>query len=355
VTRSRPYGAARSDRLSRAAPSPLVLWAVALLASCTSAPHSVSASRPARPLVTPSSASCEPSPVRQVPTPKSSAMKRWRLAYAMSTTSNGQLDLYVAAGDGSHPHVVAASKENDEYSPTWSPDGQALAFRVNRRGEYAPDIWVAAANGSDRINLTASPNDTEWSPAWSPDGMTIAYYGGLHGQEGGDLFTMKPDGSDKRNLTRGRLWVSNEYPTWAPDGSRLAFIHYGSEGNFEIWVMDADGSCPLNLTNSIYGDEWPSWSPDGGLIAFMSDRDTGPDIFTMAPDGTNVRNLTHTPHLYESFPSWTPDGRIGFVVYRPGRKAEVWVMNRDGSSRARLPLVTGWELGPMEWTEVRGQ
>jgi TolB protein len=322
-----------------------VVAAGALLAACTSGPGPAQAACPSL-----SSSVSEPAASRGP----------GRLAYAAAAKPAGQLDLYVARGDGAHA-VAIASSPKDEYSPTWSPDGSELAFRVNRPGPYAPDIWAANADGSHPRNLTDTPDDTEWSPAWSPDGSRIAYYFGANGVGGGNLYAMRPDGSDPVNLTNEAPGAgSNEYPTWSPDAAWIAYIHYTQEGNFEIWAMRADGTCPVNLTSDEHADEWPAWSPDGRSIAFMSDRDGvfgAGDIFVMRPDGSSPTNLTRTRRVNESFPAWTPDGRIGFVRTE-GRAAsgpnetsaaEIWVMDADGANAEPIG-VSGFELGPMAWT-----
>ena len=79
------------------------------------------------------------------------------------------------------------------------------------------------------------------------------------------------------------------------------------EGNYEIYVMDADGSNQTNLTNHGNVDDHPSWSPDGSKIAFNSDRDGTHKIYVMDADGSNQTPLTyHSGH--DSPPSWSPDG-----------------------------------------------
>ena len=90
----------------------------------------------------------------------------------------------------------------------------------------------------------------------------------------------------------------------------------------EIYVMDADGGNQRRLTNNPASDYAPSWSPDGKRIVFVSDRDghvdangwpTG-DIYVMDADGGNPQNLTNNP-FHDSLPSWSPDGkRIAFSV-----------------------------------------
>ena len=86
------------------------------------------------------------------------------------------------------------------------------------------------------------------------------------------------------------------------------------DGDFEIYVMDADGKNQTQLTQNNDRDWFPSWSPDGQRIAFMSNRDGDFEIYVMDADGKNITQLTQN-NDYEWLPSWSPDGqRIAFEV-----------------------------------------
>src|SRR6266568_3992848 len=107
--------------------------------------------------------------------------------------------------------------------------------------------------------------------------------------------------------------------TWSPDGARIAFVS-DRDGNFEIYVMRADGSNQVNLSNNTALDGLPAWSPDGTKIAFSSDRDgpgqmyVGPfQIYVMNADGSGVTRLTHDS-ASDVEATWSPDGsKIAFV------------------------------------------
>ena len=129
--------------------------------------------------------------------------------------------------------------------------------------------------------------------------------------------------------------------------AQIAFVSK-RDGNFEIYVMDADGVNPRRLTNNPAEDLAPSWSPDGKRIAFISDRDGHPDrapgwftseIYVMDADGGNEQNLTNHPSDDRS-PSWSPDGtRIAFQSYRDNDRnhnIEIYVINADGGNLQRL-------------------
>ena len=133
-----------------------------------------------------------------------------------------------------------------------------------------------------------------------------------------------------------RLQPSAQVLSGSASGSRIAF----TRGFGDIYVMNADGSEPVRLTDSPFLDGQASWSPDGRRIAFMSERDAigveePQNIYVMNADGSAQTRLTFCSNDFCSLsnPSWSPDGRqIAFEQF-PGF---IWVMNADGSAATRL-------------------
>ena len=121
------------------------------------------------------------------------------------------------------------------------------------------------------------------------------------------------------------------WPT--PDNSTVSRIAFATnrDGNWEIYVMNSDGSNPHNITNNPGTDSHPSWSPDGSKIAFQSERDGNWEIYVMNSDGSEQVRLTNDRGVDQS-PTWSPDGtQIAFVSDRGGRHS-VWTMSSDDGS-----------------------
>ena len=149
------------------------------------------------------------------------------------------------------------------------------------------------------------------------------------------VYSMDSDGSNRTQLAEGQSGFLSA-PTWAPDGSRIAFVS-DRDGKPNIWVMDSDGGNLVNLTQQDAKDHSPAWSPDGEWIAFASVRDSLYwELYAMRPDGSDVRRLTWWEDASDLSPSWSPDGtRLAFASKRDGNW-EIYVMDREGGNLTRL-------------------
>jgi Tol biopolymer transport system component len=243
-------------------------------------------------------------------------------------------DIWSAHADGSGLRRLTA-RHGPEFDPSWSPDGSRVVYRDSRRGiNVNDDIYVMDADGSHRRKLTHELWN-EWSPAWSPDGRLIAFYSG-------ELFAMRPDGSDQHAVTS----IEGEYPAWSPDGKRLAFMSAepnarGSDPNYDVFVVSRNGTGLRRLTDWPGEDGWPAWSPDGRSIAFTTTHEVRSgqfDIWVMRADGSRKRRVAPG-----SFPVWSPDGR--FLMFSTGGESQdsngLSVARPDGSGLRHWPI-SGW-------------
>lgn len=136
-----------------------------------------------------------------------------------------------------------------------------------------------------------------------------------------------------------------------PDqGSRIAFARaVGREvpKRYEIFTMAPDGSDVVRLTRNRESDEFPAWSPDGTRIAFASYRDGDSDIYTMGRDGTDVRQVTNRD-IGDTMPAWSPDGeRIVFITVGKQNRTDLWTVRPDGSRLRRLTKTNADEFFPV--------
>lgn len=210
-----------------------------------------------------------------------------------------------------------------------------IAFSSSREGNY--ELYLMGAVGSEPTRLTRDGKFAE-SPAWSPDGDRIAFAGGRDGNSEIYVLTV-PDAFEAGELP-GVIRLTDDSasdgdPAWSPDGGRIAFVS-NREGNQDVYVMNADGSGVVNLTQSPAAqDRGPAWSPDGRRIAFDSDRGGNQEIYSMNADGSAVIRLTLN-FVPDSDPAWSPDGdRIAFVCERGGN-LEICVIDLDESGPVNL-------------------
>ncbi len=168
-----------------------------------------------------------------------------------------------------------------DFNPHFSPDGSKIVFVSARDGN--DEIYTMNADGTNQTRLTNNTADDN-DPRFSPDGSKIIFDSDSTGKT--QIYTM--DAATGGNLTRlTNNTADDSDPVYSPDGSRIAY----NEGG-DIWIMDASGAQPLQLSHGsdmpVTGDDHPDFSPDGTLIAFNRNESEGGDFIfvTSAADGS---------------------------------------------------------------------
>ncbi len=301
-----------------------------------------------------------------------------RIAF-MSTRSERNGEIFVMNADGKRVRRLTRHPQYDAV-PAWSPDGQQITFmsfrdkhRIQVNGIILGDIYVMNADGTNPINLTQSVERPESVSSWSPDGKQIAFRSAKYFRWDNlfhsDIWVIDADGGNPRNLTNHH--AQDTSPDWSPDGTQIAFHsdrnrdwEFEVRGkNWEVYVMNTDGANLINLTNHPAGDGQPDWSPDGRQIAFSSNRDRkdaddeNVEIYVMNADGTNPINITNHPAA-DGRPDWSPDGRqIAFTSDRDrkdddDKNVEIYVMNADGTNPINITNHPAIDGSP-SWGSVR--
>jgi Tol biopolymer transport system component len=230
-------------------------------------------------------------------------------------------DIFVMKRNGASPVNVTGLTGQESFDPDFSPDGRRIVFnRIG--GSPLFQIVIMDANGANQAVLaTDDPPGGLGSPEFSPDGKRILFNRGAPGSE--DIWVMNADGSNPVNLTPAPGLAFD--PQFSPDGKRIVY-RQASPAPQGIYVMNADGSNAALLTAVPMGAADPTFSPNGGLLA-LTGFDGDDDIFTVRVDGSGLTNLTNVNASDDSEPDWESIYRCG------GRRATI--VGSDGGEKIK--------------------
>lgn len=253
--------------------------------------------------------------------------------------------------------------------PSYSPAGDQLVVNDGTAGISHNSILKMDANGSHRVVLLGNSVKSALAPAWSPRGDHIAFAFGtffpaILGPSSAAIAVIRTDGSGLTMLTD--TTENAGFPSWSPDASQLVY-RVARDGRSALMIVDIVTHASRQLTDGTSNDNSPAWSPRGDRIAFTAKRDGDDDydIYSIRPDGGDLRRLTNSPGN-DSHPAWSPDGEwIAFTSARGGFKdeaplhpfnpqpyGEICVMRADGSD-TRVLTDDQFEEGTPTWIPAR--
>ena len=241
--------------------------------------------------------------------------------------------LYSSLGDGSD-RTVLTDFPGPPYpyaGAFWSPSGDRLIIRVEEApgtGKSGGYVFGVDADGSDLTNLSeVSGSHYDAMPGWSPDGSQIVYIAQKPGDALGQLYVMNADGTSPRKLIETDFEA--QYPAWSSTG-QIAFTGYRG-GDFDIYTVQADGSRLTRVTKESTPENWPTWSPDGSRMAFFASRDGTDGIWVMGADGSNQRFLAEGGE-----PNWSPHGDEITFDCGDAQSAIICAVRPDGGDPIQL-------------------
>jgi tetratricopeptide (TPR) repeat protein len=253
-----------------------------------------------------------------------------RLAYPVYNTQSGLYDVYALFIDGRMVRMATGADQ-----PSWLGASGALGYRNLLAGGIS--LLVA---GEAAPRQVASEAGLSW-PTFSPDGSRMAY---AAQDAGGDwqIYIAPLDGS-----TGPVLHASGKNPAWGPAGL-LAWTGCDAGGACGIFVDNLDDGQPATRLTGSIDDIGLNWTPDGGSLVYMSNVTGNWDLFRLGVNG-GVTQLTSDPSN-EGLPAWAPDGSgLAFVSDREGLWA-IYLMGPNGENPHKA-LVLGPSLP--DWTSQR--
>ena len=264
------------------------------------------------------------------------------------------LALPVALGEASHRSLILFWSDHGQPGPAlWAmrPDGsnQHLiyhAYANAKRPMLSPDgSWIALTALPQARSTVAGTTANEVDAQWSPDGRRLSFSRWPRSADwrSSSVWTVRRDGKQLRRVGRG------QFARWSPDGKRLVLDAPTKGSDGDLFIVNADGSGRRRVTNTRDLEQPAGWSPDGRTILFTRYTVSGStEIAVIKVDGGRARTLATVAGDEAGAAAWSPDGTKILFTNQPGRYAQCFVMNADGSHQHNVSrnkfndIATSW-------------
>jgi Tol biopolymer transport system component/DNA-binding winged helix-turn-helix (wHTH) protein len=247
-----------------------------------------------------------------------------------------------SAGERALLPTPLTTYQGSEFLPTFSPDGNQVAFQWNGTAGQSDNIYVIAVGAAEPLQLTASPQ-LDTSPSWSPDGRVIALLRQTSAPDTFDLLLVPPTGGREQKLTDVRSAVrmrrAEATIAWAPDGLSLIVPHRASDETpahlVSVELHSADRRHLTQPPAGTLGDLHPAYSPDGSAVAFVRRASCCEyQVMLMQAAGGDEREIARRSYIGTTRIglAWLPDGAA--VIWSFG--GQLWRVPLDGRPMARI-------------------
>jgi serine/threonine protein kinase len=287
--------------------------------------------------------------------------------------------------------------------PAWSPDGKHIAFWFYPSVGGRRDIAVVPATGGEEVVLTKDFALSNWNPVWSPDGKFLYFISDRNGSV--NFWRIRMDAGSGKPLSEPEPVVApstySRHLNFSSDGTRMIYVQSNNQANIEgiqfdpnagrtvgnpFWITSGDREVTRaelspdgrdflmrqirrtqddivifnreenswhDITRDVAFDRYPRWSPDGKQIAFVSDRTGNYEIWTSAPDGSKMKQITFVgpTDTGTSFPTWSPDGKR--MIYSVNSQSYIIDLSKNWGDQIPVPIPKhpdGYSFNVWDWS-----
>jgi len=236
------------------------------------------------------------------------------------------------------PTPTAPTTHSADYSPSWSPQGDSIAFvhiAADQKDRSLTGIYIIAASGGASRLVRPVPAR---SVDWAPDGHWLVY----DTPEG--LFRCNAQQDTSAAIFYGAAF----FPSCSPRGDTVAF-----DDLTDVWLTPVVGGTPRRLSSSLQRSRDPDWSPDGAALVMrhFPAGASASELITVTVDGDLIRRLTNDSNE-DRYPAWSPSGNLvcwnRFVQSNSRITPELWLVDTSGTG----PRLLVRSIGEMSWSPV---